>query len=95
MAVVLMLCLLAAFGGLWLFLALLWGALRIGFWLVGAVLGLIVGGAALLAAVVVALALLPVAGLLMLPLALPLLLLLALVWWLARPSRRPQALATQ
>jgi hypothetical protein len=89
MLTLLMLCLFALFGGLWLFFAMLWGIFRIGFWVLGGLLHLIFGGVALLICAVLALALLPLAGLLMIPFAFPVLLVAGLAWLLLRSPRRP------
>jgi len=89
MAIVLMLCLLAMFGGFWLFLGAIWLVFRIGFWILGGVLGFIMAGVGLLVMAVVGLALLPLAGLILLPFALPVLFLAGLVWLLTGPHYRP------
>ena len=86
MAVLLMLCLLAVFGGVWLLFAALWLTFRIAFWFVGGLFGLMAAGVSLLVLGIVAMVMLPVLGLLMLPLAFPLLMLAGLVWLLTRNS---------
>jgi hypothetical protein len=89
MAVLLMLGLLAVFGGVWLVFAALWLVFRIGFWFLGSLLGLMMAGVGLFVCSILALVLLPVAGLLMLPFLIPALLLGGLVWLIfgsARPA---------
>jgi hypothetical protein len=90
MAVLLMLCLLAVFGGVWLFFAALWLMFRLTFWFVGGLFGLLASGIALLVLGMASLVMLPLLGLmLLLPLAFPLLLVGGLVWMLTRNSYRP------
>ena len=93
MAVLLMLCLLAVFGGVWLFFAVLWLMFRITFWFVGGLLGLVAAGVSLLVLGVFGLVMLPLLGLMMLPFAFPLLLVVGLVWLLTRSQHRPIPLA--
>jgi len=92
MAVLLLLCLLAVFGGVWLFFAVLWLMFRITFWFVGGLLGLVAAGVSLLVLGIVGLVMLPLLGLMMLPFALPLLLIVGLIWLLTRSPQRPLAL---
>lgn len=87
MAVLLMLVLLAAFGGVWLLFAALWLMFRITFWFVGGIVGMAMAGAGLLVMAVLGLVLLPVALLIALHLALPLLLMGGLVWLIVHHSR--------
>jgi len=87
MAVLLMLVLLAAFGGVWLLFAALWLAFRITFWFVGGIIGMAVAGVGLLVMAVLGLVLLPVALLIALHLALPLLLVGGVVWLVVHSSR--------
>lgn len=87
MLMLLALCLLAVFGGLWLFFALFFAVFRVGFWMIGGLIHLIVGGVALLVGGILFLALLPLAGLLLPPFALPLLLVMGLFWLVMRPAR--------
>jgi hypothetical protein len=87
MGVLLMLCLLAAFGGVWLILAAVWMVFRVGFWFLGGIMGFIMAGVGMLVLAVLGLALLPVAALLVLPFAVPMLLLGGLVWLLTAPPR--------
>lgn len=87
MAVFLMLCLLAVFGGVWLILGALWLVLRIGFWFLGGIIGLTMAGVGLLVMAVLGLALLPLAGLLLLPFALPVLFVVGMVWLLLQLTR--------
>ena len=89
MAVLLMLCLLAVFGGVWLFFAALWLVFRITFWFVGGLFGLVAFGVSLLVLGIVALVMLPLLGLMLLPFAFPLLLLVGLIWLLTRSPPRP------
>ena len=89
MAVLLMLCLLAVFGGVWLLFAALWLTFRIAFWFVGGLFGLVATGVTLLVLGVVALVMLPLLGLMLLPFAFPLLMLVGLVWLLTRNTYRP------
>ena len=86
MAVLLMLCLLAVFGGVWLLFAALWLVFRIAFWFVGGLFGLMAFGITLLVLGLVALVMLPLLGLMMLPFAFPLLMLAGLIWLLTRNS---------
>ncbi|HET6553855.1 MAG TPA: hypothetical protein VFG49_09985 [Dyella sp.] len=81
--------LLMLFVGLWLAVALVGAVFKLTFvligglfHLIGAVLGLVFGGLALM---IIA----PVIALALLPLFFPLLLLVAIVWAIARASRRP------
>lgn len=87
MAVLLMLSLLAIFGGIWLLFAALWLVFRVTFWFMGSLLGLAIGGTGLLVASILGLVLLPVAGLLLLPFVIPALLLGGLVWLIVHSSR--------
>jgi hypothetical protein len=89
MAVLLMLCLLAVFGGVWLLFATLWLVFRIAFWFVGGLFGLVAFGVSLLVLGIVALVMLPLLGLMMLPFAFPLLLMVGLIWLLTRSPQRP------
>ena len=89
MAVLLMLGLLAVFGGMWLFFAALWLVFRISFWFIGGLFGLLATGISLLVLGIVGLVMLPILGLMMLPFALPLLLIGGLIWLLARSPQRP------
>ena len=89
MAVLLMLCLLAVFGGVWLFFAALWLVFRITFWFVGGLFGLVAFGVSLLVLGIVALVMLPLLGLMMLPFAFPVLLVVGLIWLLTRSPPRP------
>ena len=92
MAVLLMLCLLAVFGGVWLLFAALWLAFRIIFWFVGGLFGLMAAGVTLLVLGIVAMVMLPLLGLMMLPFAFPLLLVVGLVWLLTRNSHGYRAI---
>ena len=92
MAVLLMLCLLAVFGGVWLFFAVLWLMFRITFWFVGGLFGLVATGVSLLVLGIVGLVMLPLLGLIMLPFALPLLLVVGLIWLLTRSAQLPLAI---
>ena len=93
MAVLLALCLLAVFGGVWIFFAALWLMFRITFWFIGGLFGLVAAGVSLLVLGVVGLVMLPLLGLMMLPFAFPLLLLVGLIWLLTRSAQRPIPLA--
>jgi hypothetical protein len=88
MAVLLLLCLLAVFGGFWIFFAALWLMFRITFFVIGGLIGLVAGGVALLVAGVLGLVMLPLLGLMVLPFFLPVLLVAALIWALTRPPQR-------
>jgi len=85
MTVLLLLCLLAMFGGVWLLFATLWLVFRITFWFIGGVIGLVVTSVALL---VLGLVMLPVLGLMMLPFFFPLLLVVGVIWLLTRHTPR-------
>jgi hypothetical protein len=87
MAVLLMLGLLAVFGGFWLFFAALWLMFRLTFWFVGGLIGLAVGGIGLIVMAVLGLVLLPVLLLMALHLALPLLFVGGLVWLVVHLTR--------
>ncbi len=91
MGVLLLLGVLAVFGGLWFFFAMLWLMFRITFWFIGGLFGLIAAGVTLLVLSAVGLLMLPILGLMMLPLAFPLLLVVGLIWLLTR-SNPPRAL---
>lgn len=88
MALLLLFCLLAVFGGFWIFFAVLWLMFRITFFVIGGVIGVIVGGVALLVAGLLGLVMLPLLGLVVLPFFFPLLLVAALVWALTRHPQR-------
>lgn len=86
--------LLMLFVGLWLVLAVIGAAFKLTFVLVGglfhligAALGVLFGGLALL---IVA----PIVALAVLPFCLPVIFLVAIVWAIARASRRPAPTAT-
>src|SRR5581483_10782708 len=85
MAVLLMLGLLAVFGGFWLFFAALWLMFRLTFWIVGGLVGLVVGGVGLMVMGLLGLVLLPVAALLAL-------LFVGGLVWLVVHLTRPQPL---
>ena len=75
--------------GCWLSLSLIGLLFKLIFGIVGGLFGLLGGFIGLLLAGIVALAVLPLIGLLMLPLLLPALLCIGLLWLLLRGPRRP------